>query len=113
VNEAIKKRNPMELLIALEEKVKTLIFYAKSLKEQLYLVQQAHEELKSENQELNAENIKLTENNALLANQLNAMENSILLETGHVNELKEERSVTRSVLDDLIKSIDSIVENEN
>lgn len=103
----------MELLIALEEKVKMLIFYAKSLKEQLHLVQQAHEELRSETQELNAANTKLTENNALLTSQLNAMENSILLESSHVNELKDERSVTRSVLDDLIKSIDSIVENEN
>jgi hypothetical protein len=37
----------------------------------------------------------------------------MLKETGHVQELTEERSITRLVLDDLIKSIDSIVENEN
>jgi len=34
-------------------------------------------------------------------------------ETVHVQELTEERTMTRSALDDLIKSIDLIVENEN
>jgi uncharacterized coiled-coil DUF342 family protein len=103
----------MEILLALEEKVKTLAYYAKGLKDQLHLVLLESDSLKVENKELKAENAKLTESNAQLTSQLNAMENSILLESGHVHELKEERLVTRSVLDDLIKSIDSIVENEN
>ena len=63
--------------------------------------------------QLKAENDTLFEGNAQLTFQLNAIEKSILKETGHVQELTEERSITRSVLDDLIKSIDSIVENEN
>ncbi len=103
----------MEVIFTLEEKVKTLIACINALKSQIQLLQSGNDSLKNEMQELKAENAKLIENNAQLAMQLNAMENSILLEADHVNELKEERSVTRSALDDLIKSIDSIVENEN
>jgi len=103
----------MEILLALEEKIKTLLVQLKNVKNQLHSEQHTNSSLKSENEELKAEVSKLSENNAQLVNQLNVMENSILLETGHVNELKEERLVTRTVLDDLIKSIDSIVENEN
>ena len=76
-------------------------------------LQSKYDSLKSDIRELKAENDKLSEGNAQLTFQLNAIENSIQKETGHVQELTEERSMTRSVLDDLIKSIDSIVENEN
>jgi len=103
----------MEVIFTLEEKVKTLIACIKNLKEQIHALQTENNSLKIETQESKAENAKLAEHNAQLLMQLKAIENSILLETDHVNELKEERSVTRSALDDLIKSIDSIVENEN
>jgi len=103
----------MEVIFTLEEKVKTLIACVKNLKEQVHALRLENDSLKIEVQELKAENAKLAENNAQLIIQLKAIENSILLETDHVNELKEERCVTRSALDDLIKSIDSIVENEN
>ena len=103
----------METLFALEEKIKALVAHAHNLKEKLDCMQPKNNALKIENEELKAEVAKLTDGNAQLTIQLNAIESSMLLETGHINELKEERSVTRLVLDDLIKSIDSIVENEN
>jgi FtsZ-binding cell division protein ZapB len=103
----------MEVIFTLEEKVKTLITCIKNLKEQIHALQQENDSLKIEVQELKAENANLVEINAQFTIQLKAIENSILLETDHVKELKEERSVTRSALDDLIRSIDSIVENEN
>jgi cell division protein FtsB len=103
----------MEVVLVLEEKIKALITMAKGMKEQHEALQLKHDSLKSENAELKAENDTLTENNAQLTFQLNTIEKSILKETGHVQELTEERSMTRLVLDDLIKSIDSIVENEN
>src|SRR5579864_1027379 len=103
----------MEVIFALEEKVKTLIACIKKLKDQLHASLQENDILKAEIQELKAENTTLAEHNAQLTVQLKAIESSMLIETDHVNELKEERSVTRSALDDLIKSIDSIVENEN
>lgn len=103
----------MEVLLALEEKVKTLILHTKKIKDQLCVLNQENDLLKLENSELQLEKAKLVEGNAQITAQLNAIEDSILLETNHIHELKEERSVTRLVLDDLIKSIDSIVENEN
>lgn len=103
----------MEAVLVLEEKIKALIAMAHSTKEQYNALQSKYDSLKSEYVELKAENDKLFEGNAQLTFQVNAIEKSILKETGHVQELTEERSMTRSVLDDLIKSIDSIVENEN
>lgn len=103
----------MEAVLVLEEKIKTLIAMAKSSKEQYAAVQSKYDSLKADYAELKAENDMLFEGNAQLTFQLNAIEKSIQKETGHVQELTEERSMTRSVLDDLIKSIDSIVENEN
>lgn len=103
----------MEVIFTLEEKVKTLIACIKTLKEEVHTLQPENVSLKADIQELKIENAKLAEHNAQLIMQLKAIENSMLLETDHVNELKEERSITRSALDDLIKSIDSIVENEN
>jgi len=103
----------MEAVLVLEEKIKTLIAMAKSSKEQYAALQSKYDSFKNEFAQLKAENDMLFEGNAQLTFQLNAIEKSILKETGHVQELTEERSMTRSALDDLIKSIDSIVENEN
>lgn len=103
----------MEVVLILEEKIKALIATVKSIKKDHETLQSEYDFLQSENAQLKAENDKLADGNAQLALQLNTIEKSILKETGHVQELTEERSMTRLVLDDLIKSIDSIVENEN
>lgn len=103
----------MEVLVALEERIKALVSYAKNLNDQLHILKSENNSLKFESNELKAENATLVESNAQLTIQLNAIKDSMLLETDQVHELKEERLVTRSALDDLIKSIDSIVENEN
>jgi len=103
----------MEVLLVLEEKIKALVAMVKDVKGQLSALQSEYDSLKTEVVELKAENAKLAEGNAQLTFQLNTIESSILKETGHVQELTEERSMTRLVLDDLIKSIDLIVENEN
>ena len=103
----------MEVLLVLEEKIKTLVAMIKDMKEHHGTLQSKYDSLKTEIVELKAENAKLAEGNAQLTFELNTIESSILKETGHVLELTEERSMTRLVLDDLIKSIDLIVENEN
>lgn len=103
----------MEVLLILEEKIKALVAMFKDIKNQYSELQSRYDSLKMEIVELKAENAKLVEGNAQLTFQLNTIESSILKETGHVLELTEERSMTRLVLDDLIKSIDLIVENEN
>ena len=103
----------MEVVLILEEKIKALIAMVKTMKMDHDALQSKHDSLQSENAQLKAENDKLAEGNAQLTFQLSSIESSILKETGHVLELTEERSMTRLVLDDLIKSIDLIVENEN
>jgi hypothetical protein len=103
----------MEVVLILEEKIKTLAAMAKCFKEQSVALQAKYDSLKSDFDKLKAENDMLCEGNAQLTCQLNAIEKSIQKETCHVQELTAERSITRSALDDLIKSIDSIVENEN
>jgi len=103
----------MEAVLILEEKIKTLIALLKNAKEQHLALQSKYDSLKSDLAHIKAENDVLFEGNAQLTFQLNAIEKSMLKETDHVQELTQERSVTRSALDDLIKSIDSIVENEN
>lgn len=116
----IKKGRLMEAVLVLEEKVKALIAMLKTAQNQHKTVQEQHaalqskyDSLKNEYAQLKAENDQLFEGNAQLTFQVNAIEKSILKETGHVQELTQERSITRSALDDLIKSIDLIVENEN
>lgn len=103
----------MELISILEEKIKALISMVKSTKEEYDALQFKYDLLKSENSDLRTENDKLAEDNAQLIFQLSTIEKSVLKETGHVQELTEERCMTRSALDDLIKSIDSLVETEN
>ena len=103
----------MEVVLILEEKIKALITKVKQTKEQYDALQAKYDVLINELAELKAENDVLSEGNAQLTFQLNAIEKSVQKETVHVQELTEERSITRSALDDLIKSIDLIVENEN
>jgi uncharacterized coiled-coil DUF342 family protein len=103
----------MEVVLVLEEKIKALIAKVKQAKEQYDALQSKYDVLINELAELKAENNVLSEGNAQLTFQLNTIEKSVQKETVHVQELTEERSMTRSALDDLIKSIDLIVENEN
>ena len=103
----------MEVVLILEEKIKALIAKVKEAKEHYDALQSKYDLLINELAELKAENNLLSEGNAQLTFQLNTIEKSVQKETVHVQELTEERSMTRSALDDLIKSIDLIVENEN
>lgn len=81
----------METLNTLEQKVVSLITRIK--------------ELKAENEQL------LNENTQLLA-KIEMMEKSILSETKRTEELDQEKALTKLVVDDLIKSIDMLVEKE-
>ena len=77
-----KKGERMEILQALEQKIMHLVALVN--------------ELKAENARLNEENEKLVQK----------------LTTVHSEELNQERFRTRLFVDDLIKSIDSLISNE-
>ena len=63
--------------------------------------------------ELKTENAKLAEENAQLSAQLVMLQNALKDDTQRMDALKQEKELTRLVVDDLIKSIDSLVENQN
>ena len=63
--------------------------------------------------ELKTENAKFAEENAQLTAQLVMLQNALKDDTRRLDELKQEKELTRVVVDDLIKSIDSLVENQS
>lgn len=83
--------NPIEMLNVLEKKILSLV-----------------EVLKAE-REITA---KVTEEKDQLAARLEMLENSLLKGTQNIEELNQERVLTKMVVDELITSIDKLVENE-
>lgn len=81
----------MEILTVLEKKVASLIDTIKQLKLQ--------------NDQLMAENSQLAE-------RLLMIETSVHADAKRVEELDQEKALTKLVVDDLIKSIDSLIESE-
>lgn len=63
--------------------------------------------------ELKTENAKLAEENAQLEAKLLMLQNSLQEDSRRIDELRHEKELTRVVVDDLIKSIDSLVENQS
>ncbi len=83
--------NPLEKLNVLEKKVASLIELIKAEK---------------------AANTLLMEENEALSGRLEALENSLLKESKSIEELNQERAMTRMMVDDLISSIDKLVEEQ-
>jgi uncharacterized protein YdeI (YjbR/CyaY-like superfamily) len=88
----------MDALNVLEQKIATLI---ESKKIDLALIK-----------DLKVSVAQLQEENKQLKEQLEKLENSLLVRHQNVEELHEERVLTKMVLDDLIKSIDLLVEQD-
>lgn len=78
-------------LTLLEEKVIRLVEMVKSLK---------------------LTNQSLSEENQMLKHQLMKTESSLVAETRDLEELSQEKTLTRMLVDDLIKSIDSLVDQK-
>ncbi|HML19323.1 MAG TPA: cell division protein ZapB [Candidatus Dependentiae bacterium] len=81
----------METLSVLEKKVVSLIEIIKQLK---------------------AENARLTEENAQLADKITMMQTVAADEAKRADEFDQEKALTKMVVDDLIKNIDSLIEGE-
>lgn len=63
--------------------------------------------------ELKTENAKLAEENAQLAAELMMLQNSLKDDVQRIDELKKEKEETRLLVDDLLKNIDTLVENQS
>ncbi len=79
----------MEAVGLLEQKIRALVDFAKKLKD---------------------DNEQLTHENALLRDRLDTFEHSILSRDQHAEERSRELAETKASLDDLIHSIDLVVE---
>ena len=63
--------------------------------------------------QLKAENARLIEENVQLASKLTLMQGAVHEDAKRVEELDQEKALTKMIVDDLIKNIDSLVESEN
>jgi len=82
----------VETLSVLEKKVVSLIEIIKQLK---------------------AENTRLAEENAQLADKITMMQISAADDAKRAEEFDQEKALTKTVVDALIKNIDSLIEGEN
>ena len=96
----------MEALIILEERLAALISIATRLKED-------NRQLRSDIEVLKSENVNLVHNNTELTALLELQEESSTQECKEIDKLHQEKRLTKSAVDDLIKSIESLVEKEN
>jgi len=62
--------------------------------------------------ELKQENVRLVENIAQLTAKLEKTEKTLLGGSERIEELDQERELTKNIVNDLIKSIDMLVESE-
>lgn len=81
----------MEILKKLEEKIASLVDLVKDLK---------------------TENAKLAEENAQLTAKLELLEHNIDNDVKRIDKLKEEKESTKLIVNDLIKNIELLVENQ-
>ncbi|MGZ6250818.1 MAG: hypothetical protein ACXWL2_02215 [Candidatus Chromulinivorax sp.] len=91
-NEQILQDNSNFNLSLLEEKIIRLVDMVKNLR-------QANQSLQEENQ--------------MLKHQLMKTESSLVAETKDLEELSQEKMVAKMIVEDLIKSIDSLVDQKD
>ncbi|MFC1842961.1 hypothetical protein ACFLYU_04850 [Candidatus Dependentiae bacterium] len=93
----------MEALGLLENKIKNLVELSSKFK-----IENA--KLKTENSRLTGKNAKLSQKVDDLQKQLEAFEGAIVENSKSLDEMSQEKALTKMVVDDLIQSIDSLVE---
>jgi methyl-accepting chemotaxis protein len=103
----------MKFLKSLEERVDQLIDIAIDLSKKNKELFAGFDQVKAENEELRTENAKFAEDNAQLSAQIKAIESSLEQENETVSLLNEEKSLAKVVVDDLLRSIDALIEREN
>jgi len=98
----------MEELSILEQKVVLLVELIEKLQAQLERFREENEILCKEVADFRIENAQFVEENMLLTEKLTILS----LESSELKKLNQEKEYTRQVVDDLIKSIESLVEKE-
>ncbi|MCX5924759.1 MAG: cell division protein ZapB [Candidatus Dependentiae bacterium] len=103
----------MEVLSVLEQKIVSLVEFVEKLHKQNELLRSESEALHKEIVELRAENAHFVEENMHITAKLHDITFCAQAESKELSELHLEKKYTKQVVDDLIKSIESLVEKEN
>ncbi len=105
----------MDTLQLLEQKISSLISRVKELQEKNGRLYEDMGSQDKENKELKAENAKIAEENVQLLAKLNDLGKKALDGNDQIDELNQEKALTKLAVDDLLerlKSIDSLVEKQ-
>ena len=105
----------MDALQLLEQKISALVELIKGLKQNNIKLKTDFDMLSKEHASLKNENAKIAEENARLADKAESVEKEALKGSGQIDELNQEKALTKIAVDDLLerlKVIDSIVEQQ-
>jgi hypothetical protein len=103
----------VDLFTMLEAKINQMILFAVNLKKENAELKTFVEKLKVENEGLKTENATVVRDNAQLSAQIRSIELSMERGSEQISVLNEEKTLAKIVVDDLIKSIDALVERED
>lgn len=103
----------MDAFKVLEQKLVTLAGMVKDLKVQNNQLQTEKDKLLVEYDDIKAENAKLAEEVAQLSAKLETLEGSMLKGSEQIAAMSQEKQRAKLAVDELIKSIDSLVNREN
>ncbi len=105
----------MDALQLLEQKISSLVDRVKELQGENGRLHADAGNFDKENKELKAENAKLAEENMQLLAKVGDLEKRALEGNDQIDELNQEKALTKLAVDDLLerfKSIDSLVETQ-
>jgi hypothetical protein len=105
----------MDVLQLLEQKISSLVASVADLKAKNEQLIKEIANTRKENQKLSAENAKLAESNAQLMVKVENIEKRALEGNDQINELNQEKALTKRAVDNLLerlKSIDSLIEKQ-
>ncbi len=105
----------MDALRLLEEKISSLVTIIKELKEKNDQLSDEIQAISKKNSKLITENAKVAEENAQLLAKAESLEKKALEGNDQINELNQEKALTKIAVDDLLDrliSIDSLIEKQ-
>jgi cell shape-determining protein MreC len=103
----------MESLVVLEKKLYQLLTLVQDFSQKNKDLAHENRSLKQTLEDLRFETARFAEENAQLAAQLKVIEDSLQRENIESNVLQQEKNLAKLVVDDLIKSIDALIERES
>lgn len=102
----------MESLVVLEKKLYQLLTLVQDFSQQNKDLVHENKSLRQTLEDLKFETARFAEENAKLVAQIKVIEDSLQRENTESAVLQQEKNLAKLVVDDLIKSIDALIEGE-